>query len=157
MSVCQQRDISALCPSRPGLQGTSVEETGSLQKRGFISTVTSWEPRCYPFSWLCWKYQGRSCLGHVLPACGLGGKTLLAAAMAGLLLYLTRQSLLHKDQSWELIVLVPVLYTLFKSLGVLGPSEVEVSDICEERKMNVAHGLAWSFYLGYLQLVLPSQ
>ncbi|MEQ2216476.1 hypothetical protein XENOCAPTIV_016793, partial [Xenoophorus captivus] len=29
-----------------------------------------------------------------------------------------------------------------------GPSEVEVSDICEERKMNVAHGLAWSFYLG---------
>ncbi|MEQ2163055.1 hypothetical protein GOODEAATRI_026291, partial [Goodea atripinnis] len=38
---------------------------------------------------------------------------------------------------------------------VQGPSEVEVSDICEERKMNVAHGLAWSFYLGYLQLVLP--
>ncbi|MED6255826.1 hypothetical protein ATANTOWER_015554, partial [Ataeniobius toweri] len=101
------------------------------------------------------RYQGRSFLGHVLPACGLGGKTLLAAAMAGLLLYLTRHSLLHKGQSWELIVLVPVLYTMFKSLGVLCPSEVEVSDICEERKMNVAHGLAWSFYLGYLQLVLP--
>ncbi|MEQ2271995.1 hypothetical protein XENORESO_012704 [Xenotaenia resolanae] len=75
--------------------------------------------------------------------------------MAGLLLYLTRHSLLHKGQSWEHIVLVPVLYTMFKSLGVLGPSEVEVSDIAEERKMNVAHGLAWSFYLGYLQLVLP--
>ncbi|XP_047208650.1 stimulator of interferon genes protein [Girardinichthys multiradiatus] len=101
------------------------------------------------------RYQGRSFLGHILPACGLGGKTLLAAAMAGLLLYMTRHSLLHNGQSWELIVLVSVLYTLFKSLGVLGPSEVEVSDICEERKMNVAHGLAWSFYLGYLQLVLP--
>ncbi|KAF7227821.1 stimulator of interferon genes protein-like [Nothobranchius furzeri] len=37
----------------------------------------------------------------------------------------------------------------------MGPSEVEVSGICEGRKMNVAHGLAWSFYLGYLQLVLP--
>uniref|UniRef100_A0A667ZVH2 Stimulator of interferon genes protein n=1 Tax=Myripristis murdjan TaxID=586833 RepID=A0A667ZVH2_9TELE len=40
-------------------------------------------------------------------------------------------------------------------VGVQGPSEVEVSDICEGRKMNVAHGLAWSFYLGYLRLVLP--
>ncbi|XP_043983382.1 stimulator of interferon genes protein isoform X2 [Gambusia affinis] len=76
--------------------------------------------------------------------------------MAALLLYLTRHALMHKDQSWELVVLVPVLYALFKCLGVLGPSEVEVSDLCEERKMNVAHGLAWSFYLGYLQLVLPS-
>ncbi|XP_043983381.1 stimulator of interferon genes protein isoform X1 [Gambusia affinis] len=102
------------------------------------------------------RYRGRSLLGHVLPACGLGPKTLLAAAMAALLLYLTRHALMHKDQSWELVVLVPVLYALFKCLGVLGPSEVEVSDLCEERKMNVAHGLAWSFYLGYLQLVLPS-
>lgn len=42
-------------------------------------------------------------------------------------------------------------------VGVQGPSEVEVSDICERRKMNVAHGLAWSFYLGYLRLVLPRQ
>lgn len=41
--------------------------------------------------------------------------------------------------------------------GMQGPSEVEVSDMCEGRKMNVAHGLAWSFYLGYLQLVLPRQ
>lgn len=35
------------------------------------------------------------------------------------------------------------------------PSEVEVSELCEARKTNVAHGLAWSFYLGYLKLVLP--
>lgn len=42
-------------------------------------------------------------------------------------------------------------------VGVQGPSEVEVSDICEGRKMNVAHGLAWSFYLGYLRLVLPRE
>ncbi|XP_012722259.2 stimulator of interferon genes protein isoform X1 [Fundulus heteroclitus] len=102
------------------------------------------------------RYQGRSLLSHVLPACGLGVKSLVAAAMAALLLYLTRHSYLHKGQSWELIVVVPVVYTLFISLGVLGPSEVEVSSICEERKMNVAHGLAWSFYVGYLQLVLPS-
>ena len=40
---------------------------------------------------------------------------------------------------------------------IQGPSEVEVSEICEERKMNVAHGLAWSFHLGYLNLVLPRE
>uniref|UniRef100_A0A8C6K9S5 Stimulator of interferon genes protein n=1 Tax=Nothobranchius furzeri TaxID=105023 RepID=A0A8C6K9S5_NOTFU len=92
---------------------------------------------------------------HMLPACGLWGKTLLAAGLAGLFLYLTKQLLPPRDQCWELLVLVPAVYALLKSLGVMGPSEVEVSGICEGRKMNVAHGLAWSFYLGYLQLVLP--
>ncbi|KAM6924001.1 stimulator of interferon genes protein [Xenentodon cancila] len=101
------------------------------------------------------RYRGRAMLGHMLQACGLRGKTLLAAGLAGLLLYLTGHPLPHQCQCWELLVLAPVLYALFKSLGVVGPSEVEVSEICEKRKMNVAHGLAWSFYLGYLQLVLP--
>lgn len=55
----------------------------------------------------------------MLPACGLWGKTLLAAVMAGLLLYLTSHLLLHKGQCWELVFLVPALYTLFKSLGLL--------------------------------------
>ncbi|XP_061582378.1 stimulator of interferon genes protein [Cololabis saira] len=99
------------------------------------------------------RYRGRALLSQVLAACGLWGKTLLAAGLAGLCLYLTGHQ--HRGQCWELLVLAPVLYALFKSLGVVAPSEVEVSDICEQRKMNVAHGLAWSFYLGYLQLVLP--
>ncbi|XP_026214240.1 stimulator of interferon genes protein [Anabas testudineus] len=101
------------------------------------------------------RYQGRGLLSHVLPACGLGGKTLLAAGLACLLLYLAGNPLPHKGQCWKLLLLCSVLYVLLKSLGVLGLSEVEVSEICEERKMNVAHGLAWSFYLGYLRLVLP--
>lgn len=101
------------------------------------------------------RYRGRALLSHMLPACGLGGRTLLAAGLAGVLLYLAGHPLPDKGQCWKLLFLVSVLYTLLKSLGVLGPSEVEVSDICEGRKMNVAHGLAWSFYLGYLRLVLP--
>ncbi|TKS72670.1 Stimulator of interferon genes protein [Collichthys lucidus] len=101
------------------------------------------------------RHRGRGLLSHVLPACGLGGKTLLAAGLAGLLLYLVGHPLRHDGYCWKLLFLSSVLYPLFKSLGVLGPSEVEVSDICEGRKMNVAHGLAWSFYLGYLRLVLP--
>ncbi|KAM3613141.1 uncharacterized protein V6R79_021243 [Siganus canaliculatus] len=101
------------------------------------------------------RYRGRGLLSHVLPACGFGGKTLLAAALAGLLLYVTGQPLPHKEECWKLLFLASVFYALLKSLGFLGPSDVEVSDLCESKKMNVAHGLAWSFYLGYLRLVLP--
>uniref|UniRef100_A0A8B9GXK8 Stimulator of interferon genes protein n=1 Tax=Astyanax mexicanus TaxID=7994 RepID=A0A8B9GXK8_ASTMX len=36
-----------------------------------------------------------------------------------------------------------------------GPAPVEISEVSESRKMDVAHGLAWSIYLGYLKLVLP--
>ncbi|KAK1903901.1 Stimulator of interferon protein [Dissostichus eleginoides] len=100
------------------------------------------------------RHRGRG-WSHVLPACGLWGKTLLAAGLAGLLLHLVRDSLPHQGQSWKLVILASSLYPLLKSLGVLGPSEVEVSALCEGRKMNVAHGLAWSFYIGYLRLVLP--
>ncbi|XP_030000991.1 stimulator of interferon genes protein [Sphaeramia orbicularis] len=101
------------------------------------------------------RYRGRRLLSHMLPACGFGGKPLLAAGLAGLLLYLVGHSLPNQEQCWKLLVLTSVLYTLFRTIGILGPSEVEVSDICEGRRMNVAHGLAWSFYLGYLRLVLP--
>lgn len=100
------------------------------------------------------RYRGRSLPSQVIPDCGLGVKSLLTVGLSGLLLYLTESPLPHSDL-WKLICLVPVLYALLKSIGVLGPSEVELSDICEGRKMNVAHGLAWSFYLGYLRLVLP--
>ncbi|KAL3045226.1 hypothetical protein OYC64_013478 [Pagothenia borchgrevinki] len=100
------------------------------------------------------RHRGRG-WSHVLPACGLWGKTLLAAGLAGLLLHLVRHPLPHQGQSWKLVFLASSLYPLLKSLGVLGPSEVEVSALCEGRKMNVAHGLAWSFYIGYLRLVLP--
>ncbi|NXF38106.1 STING protein, partial [Nyctibius bracteatus] len=31
----------------------------------------------------------------------------------------------------------------------------EVSEISERSKQNVAHGLAWSYYVGYLKIVLP--
>lgn len=35
------------------------------------------------------------------------------------------------------------------------PSAVEVSEMSESSKQNVAHGLAWSYYIGYLKIVLP--
>ncbi|XP_030068934.1 stimulator of interferon genes protein isoform X3 [Microcaecilia unicolor] len=54
------------------------------------------------------------------------------------------------------IVLVCISHLLLVALGLQQPTTVEVSEICEKQKMNVAHGLAWSFYLGYLKLVLPN-
>nr|XP_032824916.1 stimulator of interferon genes protein isoform X4 [Petromyzon marinus] len=35
------------------------------------------------------------------------------------------------------------------------PSKADISDISERKHLNVAHGLAWSYYFGYLKLVLP--
>ncbi|XP_036702279.1 stimulator of interferon genes protein isoform X6 [Balaenoptera musculus] len=40
-------------------------------------------------------------------------------------------------------------------LGLQGLAPAEVSAICEKRNFNVAHGLAWSYYIGYLRLILP--
>ena len=48
--------------------------------------------------------------------------------------------------------LVPVLLFL---VGFRELSSVEVSQINERENKNVADGLAWSYYFGYLKLVLP--
>ena len=40
-------------------------------------------------------------------------------------------------------------------VGLREPSSVEVSQINEIENKNVADGLAWSYYFGYLKLVLP--
>ncbi|XP_066525354.1 stimulator of interferon genes protein [Hoplias malabaricus] len=61
----------------------------------------------------------------------------------------------HTPEQWAMVVIHSAVHLLLKILGVLGPAPVEISEVCENRKMNVAHGLAWSFYIGYLKLVLP--
>ncbi|XP_014815131.1 PREDICTED: stimulator of interferon genes protein isoform X1 [Calidris pugnax] len=44
---------------------------------------------------------------------------------------------------------------LVLALGLQQPSAVEMSEMSERSKQNVAHGLAWSYYVGYLKIVLP--
>lgn len=88
----------------------------------FALTVLTSPPASVLFLYLpifCLRYRSTGLLGHVLPACGLGGKTLLAAALAGLLLSLVGHPLPHECHCWMLCLLAPVLYTLLKSLGVL--------------------------------------
>lgn len=87
----------------------------------------------YPLCFFATRYRGRGVLSHVLPACGIGGKTLLAAGLAVLLLYLAGQPLPHKGQCWKLLFLASVLYALFKSLGVLvrsTPRSLFFSGLC---------------------------
>ncbi|XP_032013942.1 stimulator of interferon genes protein isoform X2 [Hylobates moloch] len=40
-------------------------------------------------------------------------------------------------------------------LGLKGLTPAEISAVCEKGNFNVAHGLAWSYYIGYLRLILP--
>ena len=40
-------------------------------------------------------------------------------------------------------------------VGLREPSSAEVSQINERENKNVADGLAWSYYFGYLKMVLP--
>ncbi|XP_032192426.1 stimulator of interferon genes protein isoform X2 [Mustela erminea] len=51
------------------------------------------------------------------------------------------------------------LLGLSEALNILlelqGLAPAEVSAVCEKKNFNVAHGLAWSYYIGYLRLILP--
>ncbi|XP_069508777.1 stimulator of interferon genes protein isoform X2 [Ambystoma mexicanum] len=51
--------------------------------------------------------------------------------------------------------LVCISQLLLYTLGHKNPTKVDISKICEMHKLNVAHGLAWSYYLGYLKIILP--
>ncbi|XP_066185024.1 stimulator of interferon genes protein [Sylvia atricapilla] len=52
-------------------------------------------------------------------------------------------------------ILASLCQLLILALGLQKPSAVEMSEMSERSKQNVAHGLAWSYYVGYLKIVLP--
>ncbi|XP_064181906.1 stimulator of interferon genes protein [Anguilla rostrata] len=96
------------------------------------------------------RYRGS--LSRMLRACFSGGPRLLGVVVV---LVLWAQSLQLERAEWYSVAIASGFSLLLQAFGILSPSPVETSEICEERKMNVAHGLAWSFYTGYLKLVLP--
>ncbi|XP_031981231.1 stimulator of interferon genes protein isoform X1 [Corvus moneduloides] len=53
------------------------------------------------------------------------------------------------------LILASLCQLLVLALGLHKPSAVEMSEMSERSKQNVAHGLAWSYYVGYLKIVLP--
>ncbi|CAM4617152.1 unnamed protein product [Leuciscus chuanchicus] len=96
------------------------------------------------------RYHGR--INEIFQAC-FKGRAILGMCAIFLMLMLGGVSLSHEQ--WSTMAIVCAGYLLINSLGLLGPTPVEISEICEAKKMNVAHGLAWSFYIGYLKLILP--
>lgn len=96
------------------------------------------------------RYQGSYC--KAARAC-LSCPIRMALSLLSFYFYcLLQKSDVHL--SWMLGLL-----GLSKSLSILldlqSLAPAEVSAVCEEKKLNVAHGLAWSYYIGYLRLILP--
>ncbi|ROL50286.1 Stimulator of interferon genes protein [Anabarilius grahami] len=96
------------------------------------------------------RYHGR--INEIFQACFKGHVIL---GMCAIILMLMFGGISFSHEQWSTMAITCAGYLLLNSLGVLGPAPVEISEICEVKKMNVAHGLAWSFYIGYLKFVLP--
>ncbi|KAJ8351444.1 hypothetical protein SKAU_G00229200 [Synaphobranchus kaupii] len=96
------------------------------------------------------RYHGS--LPRMLRACFSGAPLLLGVVVV---LVLWAGSLQLKLADWYVVAMTGGFSLLLKAFGIMSPTPVEISEICEQRKINVAHGLAWSFYTGYLKIVLP--
>lgn len=106
------------------------------------------EERCHLHS----RYQGsyqkaiQACMGSPLP-----WATMLLLSCCSYIYY-------PKEASIPFRWMLPLL-GLVESLKILlhfeELSPAQVSTVCEKKNFNVAHGLAWSFYIGYLRLILP--
>ncbi|XP_075065869.1 stimulator of interferon genes protein [Mixophyes fleayi] len=51
-----------------------------------------------------------------------------------------------------MVILCNLLCCFFR---LQDPTPAAISEITEKKHLNVAHGLAWSYYIGYLSFVLP--
>lgn len=67
--------------------------------------------------------------------------------------YLLIWSIMNNTWNYAIIMAVALLPYI---LGLKEPTRVEMSYYLEKNKLNVGHGLAWSYYFGYLKLILPS-
>ncbi|XP_063043963.1 stimulator of interferon genes protein [Engraulis encrasicolus] len=106
-----------------------AEEATAHFRQRYDNSVTRMLKAC-----VCW--QAQVCVCVLSAVCVLHGVPLALGEMGT-------------------VLLIAGCYLLLKTVGVMGPSAVEMSEISERQQMNVAQGLAWSFYLGYLKLVLP--
>uniref|UniRef100_A0A8C9AA98 Stimulator of interferon genes protein n=1 Tax=Prolemur simus TaxID=1328070 RepID=A0A8C9AA98_PROSS len=98
------------------------------------------------------RYQGsywkavRACLGCPI-RCG-------ALLLLSCYVYFSFPNEAGLPATW-MLALLGLSQALNILLGLQSLTPAEVSAICEKRNFNVAHGLAWSYYIGYLRLILP--
>ena len=58
---------------------------------------------------------------------------------------------------WTYLVITITVPLCIQTLGLKSFSNAELSDINEKQIKNIAKGLAWSYYFGYLKLLLPER
>ncbi|CAK7320664.1 stimulator of interferon genes protein isoform X1 [Vulpes vulpes] len=110
---------------------------------------------CYLPEELCHlhsRYQGsywratRACLGCPI-RCG-------ALLLLSCYFYGSLPNIAGLPFTW-MLALLGLSQALNILLELQGLAPAEVSAVCEKRNFNVAHGLAWSYFIGYLRLILP--
>ncbi|XP_007937166.1 stimulator of interferon genes protein [Orycteropus afer afer] len=98
------------------------------------------------------RYQGsywkavRACMG-----CPIRRGTLL---LLSCYFYFFLPNMADLPLTW-MLALLGLLQAMNILLSLQGLTPAEISAVCEKRNFNVAHGLAWSYYIGYLRLILP--
>ncbi|XP_078600529.1 stimulator of interferon genes protein-like isoform X2 [Branchiostoma floridae x Branchiostoma japonicum] len=103
------------------------------------------------------RYQAfQSCLHFEFPMRGaLPALLVLSVVVISMICFLKTEILARLlSQYLDLLVLLTGVQLVILSY-FMKPAEVEVMEQVEGTNQNVAHGLAWSFYTGYLKIVLP--
>ncbi|XP_023405327.1 stimulator of interferon genes protein isoform X3 [Loxodonta africana] len=126
-----------------------VSQLASLQLGLLLKGICSLaEELCHIHS----RYQGsywravRACMG-----CPIRHGALL---LLSCYFFFSLPNMADLPLSW-MLALLGLLQAVNILLSLQGLTPAEVSAICEKRNFNVAHGLAWSYYIGYLRLILP--
>ncbi|CAH1272200.1 TMEM173 [Branchiostoma lanceolatum] len=71
--------------------------------------------------------------------------------------FLKTETFLQLCSQYQDLLLLLAGVELFKhSFNFMKSAEVEIMEQVEGSKQNIAHGLAWSFYTGYLKIILPN-
>ena len=89
-----------------------------------------------------------------------GGKTVVVCVIFMVCLaisYLRKlpHSITHSQYMALIILNIGIVPLALYLIGLRELSPIEVSELNERENKNVADGLAWSYYYGYLKLVLP--
>ncbi|KAE8614192.1 hypothetical protein XENTR_v10008032 [Xenopus tropicalis] len=95
--------------------------------------------------------------GHYWRALKASFNLSCAAFVTAILCYVFYEPKLMASLPLTIDITLTLLSWLFCwILGIQGPTPATISEITEIKQLNVAHGLAWSYYVGYLQFVLPA-
>ncbi|XP_027712393.1 stimulator of interferon genes protein [Vombatus ursinus] len=168
-----------LHPSIPQPRGQGAQKAACvLLSLCLVIVYLHGEPAAYTLQWLLFSFtslqvglllKGACCLGEELSHIqsryqgsywqAIQACTVYPLQRGALLLLsgyfcVTFSSKPSPSLTW-VFALLGLSQALSFILGFQSLSPAEISGVCERKHLNVAHGLAWSYYIGYLKLILP--